>query len=100
MVLWLSCSSSYFQLFYAPYLAEFYILHGDVSLIDNSLRHPNPPAPHNPKAVTGAEINRLKAWLATPAPQHGNGISAATAALNYYRGWVDNDTWSPIAADQ
>ena len=46
----LGCRSFYFQLFYAPWLAELFVLHDDVSLINMSLLYPNPPAPRNPEA--------------------------------------------------
>ena len=73
------------------------MLHNDVSLIDMSLQYPNPPAPRNPEAISKQEIEHIKTSMCQGinAPR---GISSASAMLNYYRGWVDNETWRPIAA--
>ncbi len=92
----IGCRSSYFQLFYAPWLAEVYVLHDDVSVIDTSLVHP-PAAPQNPQAISAEEIELIKNSMCQGinAPR---GISSASAMLNYYRGWVDNETWCPIEA--
>ena len=77
------------------------MLHNDVSLIDKSLRHtvgdPNSPGPKNPEAISGQEIDHIKNSMCQgiTAPK---GISSASAMLNYYRGWIDNETWRPVAA--
>lgn len=89
--------SSYFQLFYAPWLAELFVLHKDVSLINMSLVPPDPHAPRNPDAISEHEINRIKDSMCQGINAR-TGISSASAMLNYYRGWVDNETWRPIAA--
>ncbi len=89
--------SSYFQLFYAPWLAELFVLHKDVSLIDMSLVPPDPHAPRNPDAISKHEIDRIKDSMCQGINAR-TGISSASAMLNYYRGWVDNETWRPIAA--
>ncbi len=71
------------------------MLHKDVSLIDMSLVPPNPHAPKNPDAISKHEIDHIKDSMCQGinAP---DGISSASAMLNYYRGWVDNETWRPI----
>jgi hypothetical protein len=91
------CRSSYFQLFYAPWLAELFVLHNDVSLIDMSLRHTNPPGPGpmHPEAISGEEIDLIKNSMCQGINTLA-GISSASAMLNYYRGWVDNETWHPL----
>lgn len=93
----IGCRSSHPQLFYASWLAELFVLHNDVSLIDMSLLYHNPPAPKNPEAVSGQEIEYITNSMCQGinAPR---GISSASAMLNCHRGWVDNETWRPIAA--
>ena len=98
----LGCRSSYFQLFYAPWLAELFVLHNDVSLIDMSLGPPKDPlqenpSPKNPDAISEEEIEHIKNSMCQGIRSLW-GISSASAMLNYYRGWIDNETWCPIAA--
>ena len=95
-----ACRSSYFQLFYAPLLAEAFVLHNDVSLIDMSLVHGSEHGPQNPDAISPAEIDYIKDSMCQGINAQ-EGISSASAMLNYYRGWIDNETWFPIQdADQ
>ena len=92
----IGCRSSYFQLFYATWLAEVYVLHKDVSVIDTSLVDP-PAAPQNPKAISSDEIELIKDSMCQGMNTPG-GITSAKAMLNYYHGWVDNETWCPVEA--
>lgn len=72
------------------------MLHDDVSLITETFTHGKKPAPKNPAAITGEEINAIKNSMCQGI-DNGGGISSASAMLNYYRGWVDNETWCPAA---
>ncbi len=73
------------------------MLHNDVSLVDMSLRYPSDHAPRRPEAISGPELDEIKNSMCQGinAP---TGISSASAMLNYYRGWIENETIRPIAA--
>jgi hypothetical protein len=70
-------------------LAKLFVLH-DVSLIDMSLLL-SPPDPVNPEAISKEEIEHLKNSMRQGINTPG-GISSAPVMLNYYHGWVDNET--------
>lgn len=72
------------------------MLHSDVSLIELSLRYGTRAGPRNPGAITEEEIEHIKNSMCQGIDA-ADGISSASAMLNYYRGWVDNETWRPIA---
>ena len=51
----------------------------------------------HPEAIPRQEIDLIKDSMCQGINEP-TGISSISAMLNYYRGWVDNETWCPIAA--